>query len=922
MDIPKKFYSRIGFANRIYKSLNIIKLNIKPLFHLKFIAIFEYLTHGESINMNKKIVFRALLILLLSAVSVYSQDFNLFNPSSELYLFSAYDEGSNAFRYNPAVLGLGHRLNMTVNGLMHLGSYQGLNELDISVNAGFLGLAYRRYTDNRLPGEANEYISPNTYNSYFGVVKYSKYSISTFSLGFGAGNKTISAGLLMELLHRDISHSPSSIYSDFPSFRFGLGLLYRPNSFTSFSLVYKSDESMSYLNSVTDKFTLGAAFRPLKSDRVNIMADFSAYRYGKKFFDYNSVKAGVEVMVSRGLYLGINYTRNSEDIKNEFLGAGIRFNLPNGSIRYNQFFNNSRENLLHKDNYSSDYDIYRSTGGNKYSFIGSQFSFSYNLERRQSLLPEKNKIVEITLSGSLQDYNTEDVFFGLLGQGKRSIHEVIGDIDYAAADPSVKGMLLKIYPIASGRFEVNAAIEELTGAMSRFRAKGKAITVYFPQDVGPGGYYIATFADEIVMPAEAIFFYGLSINVFNYNALLEKYGVDLQTFHAGKYKLTFQGLLDSTTEEGKEVINRVLDIVYEKMLSRIVTGRNLTLDDYLKDKLSQPLTGSEAYRLGLVDKLGWYEDAKSFAEKNSRTNNITGNFNRSEWDNGWGEPDQVAVIGVYSSITTGNSEPPPPVTLPLPFVGGSRSTGSETVVKQLEDAFANPKIKAIVLRVDSGGGSALGSAEINAAIVRLKKKYKKPFIVSMGGAAASGGYYVSTSADKIFSDELTITGSIGVFTARPNVDSLLKSQRIKVENFKRGSNSDIGSFYKELDKEEIEIIQGIIDYYYDRFTAAVSEGRNMTRDEVEAVAQGRVWLGSDAYNKKLVDEIGGLYEALKYARKKAGISDRYKIVYYAVPGGNKINEVITSSVLSYFSGHLADMLGFSETDQDGIDIKY
>lgn len=154
----------------------------------------------------------------------------------------------------------------------------------------------------------------------------------------------------------------------------------------------------------------------------------------------------------------------------------------------------------------------------------------------------------------------------------------------------------------------------------------------------------------------------------------------------------------------------------------------------------------------------------------------------------------------------------------------------------------------------------------------------------MGGAAASGGYYVSTSADKIFSDELTVTGSIGVFTARPNLDSLLNEQKIKVENFKRGENSDIGTFYRKLDEKEVEIIQGIIDYYYDRFTSAVSEGRNMSKEEVEAVAQGRVWLGTDAFNKKLVDEIGGLYEAIKYAKKKTAISGRYQLVYLLIPG--------------------------------------
>ncbi len=868
------------------------------------------------------VLFLAVLFLMFSPNSSYTQDFNLFNPTNEMYLFSAYDEGSNAFRYNPAVLGLGHRLNFTISGLMHRAKFNGLNELDISINAGFLGLAYRKYTGY------TDFIRNYDVNNNYELVEYTgtaftqNYNVSTFSLGFGAGNKTITAGIIFEMLQRDNTRSPADQYSNFPSFRMGLGLLFRPLPYTSFSFVYKNDESTSVEYYATDKFTFGAAIRPLKSDRLTLMADFSMYRYHDNFFNHNQLKAGIDLRLLNGLYLNVNYTRNEERDRNEYLGAGLRFDMPNGSFRYNHFFNNSRTKLYYSDGFNRDYDVYRKTGGHKYGYIGSQFSLSYNLERRKSVIPEKKKVIEITLSGSLQDYNTEDIFFGLLGSGKRSIHEVIADIDYAAADPSVKGMLLKIYPLASGRFEINAAIEELTASMTRFRGKNKNITVYFPQDVGPGGYYISTFADDIIMPPEAIFFYGLSINVFNYNSFLEKYGIDLQTFYAGKYKLTFQGLLDSTTEEGKEVINRVLDIVYEKMLSQIVTGRNLSLDDYLRTKLSQPLTGTEALRLGLVDKLGWYEDAKEISGRNSKTNNIVKNFNRSQWDNDWSEPSQIAIIGVYASITTGESEPPPPVSLPIPFVGGSRSTGSESVVRQLEEAFANPKVKAIVLRVDSGGGSALGSAEINSAIIRLKKKYKKPFIVSMGGAAASGGYYVSTNADKIFSDELTVTGSIGVFTARPNLDSLLKGQKVKVENFKRGDNSDIGSFYKELDAEEIEIIQGIIDYYYDRFTSAVSEGRNMTRDEVEQVAQGRVWLGTDAYNKRLVDEIGGLYEALKYAKKKAGLTGRYKIVYYAVPGGNKINEIMTSSVISYFQSHLIDMLGIDETNSDGLEIKY
>lgn len=854
--------------------------------------------------MKAKLTILVFICTIFSALTIKAQDFNLFNPSNELYLFSAYDEGSNAFRYNPAVLGLGHRLNMTVN--VFLENFRNnvyWNETDFTVNSGSFAVGIRGFMDRS---------------------NFSQLSVMHYSAGLGFGNKSFAAGLSFDAYVPSDERPKSEFTRDILNkYRFTLGMLFRPNSNISAALTFRSNESYLADNSMANKYLLGLAVRPLKNDLFTLMADFSIIPYYRSpLFKYNSIKTGLDIKLAAGTYLKASYTllnvpsRSSfffgndpgGSVKQNMFSLGIRFDLPNGSLMYNNPVSRM------KDQYYDQNNPLRS--------IGNQISISYNVERRKSIIPEKKKIVEITLSGSLQDYNTEDVFFGLLGKGKRSIHEVIGDIDYASVDPSVKGMILKIYPLSSGRFEVNAAIEELTASMTRFRSKNKTITVYFPQDVGPGGYYISTFADDIVMPAEAIFFYGLSINVFNYNSLLEKYGVDLQTFYAGKYKLTFQGLLDSTTEEGKEVINRVLDIVYEKMLSRIVTGRNLTLDDYLLDKLSQPLTGSEAYRLGLVDKLGWFEDAKEIAGKNSRTNNVVRSFNRSEWETGWGEPPQIAVIGVYASITTGESEPPPPVSLPIPFVGGGRSTGSETVVKQLEDAFSNPKIKAIVLRVDSGGGSALGSAEINAAIIRLKKKYKKPFIVSMGGAAASGGYYVSANADKIFSDELTITGSIGVFTARPNLDSLLKGQKIKVENFKRGENSDIGSFYKELDEKEIEIIQGIIDYYYDRFTEAVSDGRKMTREEVEQVAQGRVWLGTDAFNKKLVDEIGGLYEAVKFAKKKSGISGKYKIVYYAVPGGNKINEIITSSVLGYFQSHLIDMLGIDETNSDGLEIKY
>lgn len=845
----------------------------------------------------KKISFLTFFLLIFFTADFYAQDFNLYNPSNEIYLFSAYDEGANAFRYNPAVLGLGHKLNAAINiFLKNHDNKTGLNELDFLINSGSFGFAYRNALAQESP---NQTIYPDYH-----------VNLNNLSIGFGMGNKTLSAGLLLEWLHQEKTYNVIVSTDDKSGTRynFGFGMLYRPLGFLSTAFTVKNRESLYPGDNPCFKYTVGVAAHPLIKDMLTAMLDFGFIPYiNRGFFQDHMLKLGIDFKPANGFHLFGNFTRINSGKITDYVNLGVRFDFPNFSARYTNSFNKFTD----RDN---SFTSYKSAGQN--------ISLSFNLEKRKSIVKESKKIYELTLSGSLQDYSTEDVFFGVLGKGKRSIHEIIADIDYAARDESISGMLIKIYPISSGMiFKPNAAIEELTAALERFKKTGKKITAYLAQDVGPSEYYISTFADKIVIPDESLFYYGLTIDVINFKQFLEKYGVELQNFYAGKYKLTFQGMLDSSTAEGKEVINNILDIVYDKMLQRIQQGRRLTIDDYLKMKLSQPLTGREARRLGLADENGWYQDAKDLAIRESGSGKIISSVNRSVWDDQWSEPDRIAIIGVYSSITTGESQAPDPVRLPIPFISGGRSTGSESVVKQLEDAFADPKVKAVILRVDSGGGSALGSAEINAAIVRLKKKYKKPFIVSMGGAAASGGYYVSVNADKIFSDELTITGSIGVWTSRPNLDSLLESQRIKIETYKRGENSDIGTLTRGLDPQEKEIIQGIIDFYYDRFIEAVSEGRKLTKEEAQQVAQGRVWLGTDAFNKGLVDQIGGLYEAVKYAKQSGKIGNRYKLVYYAIPGGDSINEIITTSMVQYIQSRLINLAGFGD-ENNYLDIKY
>lgn len=394
------------------------------------------------------------LFFFLAASTLYSQDFNLFNPSNEMYLFSAYDEGSNAFRYNPAVLGLAHRLNISLNAFLeNYNKTVYLNEFDGSINAGAFGFAYRRFDYGR------NFVTPA--------------SINSFTLGFGVGNKTISAGLSIDASYF-LSEGPPSIFinSTETKYKFGFGILYRPFEFFSTAFTFKTAEAYNN-DAAANRYNLGLALKPLKNNLINLMLDFSVIPDNNRpFFNANALKIGIDANITSGLHLTGSYSIVNSPGQYNFVNLGIGFDFPHSSVKYNNVLSRIAPPAGSSQNYP-------------FMSRANQISLSYSVERKESIVPEKKKILEVSLSGALQDYHTEDVFFGILGKGKRSIHEVITDIDYAAADPSVKGILLKIYPLSTGRFEINAAVEELTASMERFKAKGKKITAYFPEDAGP-----------------------------------------------------------------------------------------------------------------------------------------------------------------------------------------------------------------------------------------------------------------------------------------------------------------------------------------------------------------------------------------------------------------------------------------------------
>jgi protease-4 len=255
-----------------------------------------------------------------------------------------------------------------------------------------------------------------------------------------------------------------------------------------------------------------------------------------------------------------------------------------------------------------------------------------------------------------------------------------------------------------------------------------------------------------------------------------------------------------------------------------------------------------------------------------------------EWDINWRRQPGVAVIGVYGDIAAGESQAPSG--FPLPFFSNGRSTGSSTIKRQIEKAIKDRYTKAIVLRVDSPGGSAVASDEIARKIREARKK--KPVIVSMGDLAASGGYYVSAYGEKIFANPITMTGSIGVITVIPFIYDLAKRADFYVKNFDRGKYSPLLDIYQPPSAELEAWVARALNFYYEPFLQKVAEGRRLEMTRVREVAQGRVWSGLRAKELQLIDEFGGLYEALEYARKRAGLPKNYAVQFYPVPSVNAL----------------------------------
>ncbi len=449
------------------------------------------------------------------------------------------------------------------------------------------------------------------------------------------------------------------------------------------------------------------------------------------------------------------------------------------------------------------------------------------------------------------------------------LDEILHRINAAKDDDRIKGIYLDMSSVGAN----HATLQEIRDALVDFRTSGKNITSY-AEYYSQGAYYLSSAADSVfVNPEGVIDFRGFSSVTPFFKGTLEKLGIEMQVIRVGTYKSAIEPFVqDKMSEANREQVTSYLGSLYQTYLSNISESRTMQVDS-LRNIADKYLVRSaeDAVRYGLADAqlykdelLNRFRDYLGLDSKDD-INSISIEDYQPEASDRGSMNKRVAVVYAVGEIMSGE--------------GSDTEIGSERISRAIRKVREDDKVKAVVLRVNSPGGSALAS-DVIWREVQLTKAVK-PIIVSMGDVAASGGYYIACAADSIFAEPNTITGSIGVFGLLPNMQNLLNNKLgITFDEVKTGEYANLASVDRPLTANERSIIQQEVNKVYHTFTSKVAEGRKKDRQYIDSIGQGRVWSGEQAVEIGLVDKLGSLNEAIKAAAEKAGIADDYRLVRY------------------------------------------
>ena len=477
-----------------------------------------------------------------------------------------------------------------------------------------------------------------------------------------------------------------------------------------------------------------------------------------------------------------------------------------------------------------------------------------------------NSVLALRVAGTLPDYSPDDPFKKVFGGPDQSLTGLLMQFKKAKVDKRIKGILLDINMSGVGWGKA----EEIRDAITDFRASGKPVYAFIEFGLNKE-YYIATACDKIIVPPPGeLFINGLAADVMFFRGSLDKLGIYPDIYQIGKYKSAGDMFTQKKmTDAHREYINELLDDLFNRYVNTIAQARHKTPDEVRALIDNAPYNAAQAKQAGLIDDAVYRDDVekqfkKLLGYKDTDTFTLVRSVDYrdvSPESLGLNKGERIAVIYATGDIGSGSSQNSP---------SGDQSIGSDTVSRALNDAADDKSIKAIVLRVDSPGGSGLASDIIWHAVEAANQK--KPVVVSMSDVAASGGYYISASASKIVAQPSTITGSIGVVAGKPVMRGFYDWLGVSNEYVLRGKTA--GMFReteKFSDEERAKFEEWIKNTYYNDFVPKVAKGRKKDPQFIDSVGQGRVWTGAQAKDRSLIDDFGGLDKAIEVAKQLAKI---------------------------------------------------
>src|SRR6266478_3462167 len=501
-----------------------------------------------------------------------------------------------------------------------------------------------------------------------------------------------------------------------------------------------------------------------------------------------------------------------------------------------------------------------------------------------------NSVLALKISGPLPDYVPEDPFRRLFGSQPQSLGSLLTQFRKAKSDKRISAVMLDIDMSEAGW----AKSEEIRDTIADFRTSGKPVYAYMETGLNKD-YYIAAACDKIFVPPPGeLFTIGLAADVMFFRGSLDKLGVYPDIVQIGKYKSAGDMFTQKEmTAAHREFINSLLDDLYGRYVDGIARARSKTPDAMKAIIDNAPYTAAQAKDAGLIDGALYRDEVEKELKKRLGYNDSdelhiakAGDYRQiSQESLGLNKGEKIAVVYAAGDMVSGKSE----------FGGSGETTiGSDSLVKTLTEARDDRGVKAIVLRIDSPGGSGLASDIIWRAIESVKEK--KPVVVSMSDVAASGGYYIACNANKIVAEPSTITGSIGVLAGKPVVKGLYDWLGITNEYVMRGQNAGMFRETEKFSDSERKKFEDLVKgTYYEEFLPKVAKGRGKSTDEIDKLGQGRVWTGQQGKERGLVDEYGGLDQAIEIAKQLANIPEDKGVQRVIMPKPPSFFEQLMSS---------------------------